>query len=80
MDAISTLNNIYQSLKSKDTTLAETYKEGVFDHIERILTKQNIIRKVGDEPNEFENIPDYNDEKDLELVKTAIKNLVDFLA
>jgi hypothetical protein len=71
------LAKIYELLLKEDQDIAHMYKEGVFDHILRILlrSKINVSEKDTDEiagPT--------SDPRDIELVKKAIQNLVDYLA
>lgn len=71
------LDELYKLLKEKDAIIADTYKEGVFDHIERIRIKVGI--------GELQKIPDKDDKpktdnRNVDLIKSAIKNLVDYLS
>jgi hypothetical protein len=67
------LNNIYEQLIKIDSHVASTYKEAVFKHIERILVKYGIDGGSSEPTAETPNT------KDVNLIKIAIKNLVDYL-
>lgn len=89
------LDEIYQLLKEKDPIVAEKYKAGVFNHIDRIRVKAGIGELV-----EIPEVEDTEDEvvsddegiiigmsfeqtsssRDVNLIKSAIKNLVDYLS
>jgi len=68
------LDDIYKELKEKDEVIANTYKEGVFDHIERIVRKAN-----GKETDELTISQPSSCYKNNNAIKQAIKILVDSL-
>ena len=68
------LDDIYKELKEKDEVIANTYKEGVFDHIERIVRKVN-----GKETDELPISKPSGSSKNNDAIKQAIKLLVDSL-
>lgn len=71
---VQELNEIYKELCKIDQHVAETYKNYVFKHIERILIKYGI-----EQTNVASEVQDVEAKKDINLIKIAIKNLVDYL-